>query len=97
MARVEISPEAVEDLDRLIGSHGLPSDTRLRVARSLRALELFPRVGVELGGRWSGHRFVIGPWPWLIIVYELLEASDLVSVVAIHDGRSASSAAATDS
>jgi hypothetical protein len=88
VARVELSEAAVEDLDRLVWTHSLPADTRERLARSLRHLERFPLLGPELEGRWSGLRFVLGPWRWMLIVYAYLETDDLVAVVTIQDGRS---------
>ncbi len=88
MARVELSRTAVEDLDRLIRSHSLPADTRARLKRSVRPLERFPLIGPALGGRWSGFRFVLGPWRWMILVYVHLEADDRVVIVTIQDGRS---------
>ncbi|HXV34214.1 MAG TPA: type II toxin-antitoxin system RelE/ParE family toxin [Gaiellaceae bacterium] len=88
MARVELSEAAVEDLDRLVWTHSLPADTRERLARSLRHLERFPLLGPELEGRWSGLRFVLGPWRWMLVVYAYLETDDLVAVVTIQDGRS---------
>lgn len=94
MAAVRLSPVAIEDLEQLIDSHGLPDDAKGRVRRSLRALERFPRIGRELEGRWAGLRFIIGPWPWMLIVYEYDPAGDDVSVIAVHDGRSSSSATA---
>jgi mRNA-degrading endonuclease RelE of RelBE toxin-antitoxin system len=93
VARVELSSIAVEDLDRLIVTHSLPVDTRARVKRALRDLERFPRLGRELDGRWSGFRFVLGPWRWLLIVYAYDEPEDVVFVVGFQDARS--SAAAT--
>ena len=93
MTRVEISAAAREDIERLIASHSLPGDTKERLGRSLRQLERFPRLGAELEGRWSGFRFVLGPWRWLIVVYAYLEEDDRVVVVTIQDGRA--SAAAT--
>jgi ParE toxin of type II toxin-antitoxin system, parDE len=93
VARVELSSIAVEDLDRLIVTHSLPVDTRDRVKRTLRALEQFPRLGRELDGRWSGFRFVLGPWRWLLILYVYDEPEDVVFVVGMQDARS--SAAAT--
>src|ERR671923_136770 len=57
-------------------------------------LERFPRAGRELTGRWHGTRFLIGPWPWMILVYIHDDADDAVFVVAVHDGRASSSAAA---
>ena len=33
-------------------------------------------------------RFVLGPWPWMILVYIYDEAADRVSVVAMYDARS---------
>jgi plasmid stabilization system protein ParE len=92
LARVRLSRHAVEDLDRLIASHGLPADTRTRVARSLRPLEQFPLLGRELEGAWKGMRFLIGPWSWMVIVYVHDADADSVTVVAIHDGRTSSSA-----
>lgn len=94
MARVQLSPVAVADLDRLVDSHGLPPDTRSRLVRSLRALEEFPRIGRELEGGWRGFRFIIGPWPWMLIVYEYLTTQEVVTVVAIHDGRASTAATA---
>jgi hypothetical protein len=58
----------------------------------LRILERFPPAGRALTGRWEDTRFLIGPWPWMIIVYVHDEADDVVYVVAVHDGRSAPSA-----
>jgi plasmid stabilization system protein ParE len=92
VARVRLSPIAVEDLDRLIVTHSLPLDTRARVKRSLRSLERFPRLGRELDGRWSGLRFILGPWRWLLILYAYDEPDDVVFVVSIRDARSSSAA-----
>lgn len=94
MARVELAAVAVEDLDRLIAVLSLPTDTRRRVARSLRTLENFPLLGTELGGRWSGMRFLLGPWRWMLIVYEYTEADDRAVVVTIQDARSSHAATA---
>ena len=91
MAQVEIAAGARDDLERLIASHSLPSDTRERVRRSLGHLERFPLLGPALGGRWEGLRFVLGPWRWLILVYVYLEVEDRVVVVTIQDGRSGAS------
>jgi len=88
VARVELSAAAIEDLMRLIGSHSLPSDTRERVRRSLAPLQRFPLLGPALDGRWSGFRFVLGPWRWMLIVYVYLQDEDRVVIVTIQDGRS---------
>ena len=88
MTRVELSEAAADDLARLVSTHSLPTDTRDRVRRSLRPLERFPRMGAELGGRWAGLRFLLGPWRWMILVYAFLEDDDRVVVVTIQDGRS---------
>jgi len=90
MAHVEISDAAREDLERLIFTHSLPPDTKERVRASLRHLERFPLIGAELSGRWSGFRFLLGPWRWLILVYVYAADEDRVVVVTIQDGRSAS-------
>lgn len=95
MARVELAAAAVEDLDALIRTHTLPADTRSRVARSLRALERFPLIGPELGARWEGFRFLLGPWRWLLLVHVFLESEDRVVVVTIQDARSSTAATAT--
>jgi plasmid stabilization system protein ParE len=63
-----------------------------RVRRSLRLLERFPRAGRTLAGRWEGTRFVLGPWPWMVIVHVHDEEDDAVFVVAVHDGRGSSMA-----
>src|SRR5919106_3927249 len=94
MAKVELAASAVEDLDRLIVTLTLPADTRERVRRSLAALEQFPRLGPELKGRWAGLRFILGPWRWMLIVYQFDEPRDRVTVVTIQDARSSRAATA---
>jgi len=95
VARVELSAAAVEDLDTLIRSHSLPRDTRERVQRSVRPLGRFPLLGAPLTGRWSGLRFVLGPWRWMVLVYVHLDA-DRVVIVTIQDGRSSRFTSPTD-
>jgi plasmid stabilization system protein ParE len=97
VARVELAVAAVEDLETLIRTHSLPAETRARVARSLSSLVEFPKLGPALMGRWDGHRLILGPWRWLILVYVLLEEEDRVVVVTIQDGRSSSAVTATQS
>jgi hypothetical protein len=91
VARVEIAEDAVEDLATLIHSHSLPSDTTERIARTLALLERLPQLGAELGDRWAGTRFLLGPWRWMIIVYAFFADEDRVVVLTIQDGRSAAS------
>jgi plasmid stabilization system protein ParE len=88
VAVAELSRTAVEDLDKLIRSHSLPPDTRERLRGSLAPLASFPRLGAELGGRWAGFRFLLGPWRWMIVVHAFLEDEDRVVIVTIQDGRS---------
>ena len=92
MARVELAVAAVEDLDNLVRTHTLPSNTRARVARSLRALERFPLMGPALSGHWEGFRFLLGPWRWMLLVYVFIEAEDRVVVVTIQEARSSTAA-----
>lgn len=92
MTSVELTRVAVEDLDRLIAVLSLPVDTRDRVRSSLAPLLEFPRLGVELTGRWRGTRFILGPWRWMLIVYEHLEDQDRVVVLTIQNARSSSPA-----
>jgi plasmid stabilization system protein ParE len=92
LARVVITPRAVADLHELTRGLGLPTNVLVRVQRSLRMLERFPLAGRALPGRWEGTRFIIGPWAWMILVYVHDSEDDAVYAVAVHDGRSASSA-----
>ena len=92
MARVLVTPRALDDLHELIEALGLPDSTLRRVQRSLRIVESFPLAGRALAGRWAGVRFLIGPWPWLILLYVHDVDDDVVYVVAAHDGRSSTSA-----
>ncbi|HEX5468666.1 MAG TPA: type II toxin-antitoxin system RelE/ParE family toxin [Gaiellaceae bacterium] len=92
MARVELSETAAAVLRRLISTHSLPADTQARLRRSLEPLERFPLLGAPLGGRWTGFRFVLGPWRWMILVYVFLEEDDRVVVVTVEDARSAAAA-----
>ena len=93
MAKVTVSPRALRNLDYLIQTHSLPYSTRERFQRSIEPLGSFPSLGSPLSGQWSSYRFVLGPWRWMIIVYEYDEAADRVAIATIQDGRS--SAAAT--
>lgn len=87
-----VTPRAVEDLHDLIRVLGLPESALARVQRSLRILEAFPLAGRALAGRWDSLRFLIGPWPWMIMLYLHDVSDDAVYVVAVHDGRSSSAA-----
>jgi plasmid stabilization system protein ParE len=88
VARVLVTPRAVSDLHDLIAGLGLSTRATARVQASLRILERFPRAGRALTGPWEGTRFLIGPWPWMILVYVYDESDDAVYVVSVHDGRS---------
>jgi plasmid stabilization system protein ParE len=95
VAQVIVTPRARRDVDEAISALDLPGDAWARIARSLRVLETFPLCGPELGGRWAPTRFVLGPWSWMILLYGYEDSSDQVFVVAMHDGRSATSATTT--
>ena len=95
MAQIVVTPEAIAALDRLILTHSLPTDTRARFRRSLEVLEVFPSLGPALdGGGYDGLRFVLGPWRWMVVVYEYDRTADLVGALTVQDARS--SAAATN-
>lgn len=91
MAQIRLAAAAVEDLRELILTHELPPDTPQRVARRLRALGRFPELGPALGGRWASTRYVLGPWSWLVIVYEYEQSTDTVIVLTMQDARRAAS------
>lgn len=92
MATVVVAETARLGLDSLILTHPLPASTRHRVRTALAPLAELPLLGPALTGRWRGLRFVLGPWPWMLLVYEYDEATDQVSVVTIQDSRSARAA-----
>ena len=89
MRRVELSAAAVDDLRGLIAAHELPADARRRVGRFLRTLERFPEMGAALTGLWTGMRFLLGPWRWMLLIFVAVD--DRVVVVTIQDARAASS------
>jgi plasmid stabilization system protein ParE len=91
MARVIVAEPARQDLADLVRSHGLPDSTRDRVRRSIEPLAAFPLLGPALVGRWGGFRLILGPWPWMLIIYAYDEGADLVIVVTIQDARSGTS------
>ncbi|MET0399883.1 MAG: hypothetical protein ABW277_24050 [Longimicrobiaceae bacterium] len=43
-------------------------------------------------GRWVGFRYILGPWPWMLVVYTFDVEGDRVNVVTIQDARSAHAA-----
>ena len=91
MAEIIVTPRAQRDVDEAIAQLGLPDDTWARVGRSLRLLREFPLAGRALDGRWAPARFVLGPWPWMILLYVHDEATDQVRLVSAHDARAATS------
>ncbi len=92
MARIVVTETARGDLQAMILTHSLPASTTERVRASLAPLAVFPRLGAQLGGRWEPFRFVLGPWPWMLLVYLWDEGTDVVAVVTIQDARSAAAA-----
>ena len=89
MTQVLVAPSARDDLERLIKTHSLPPTTKARVRRSLQRLTRFPLLGRAIEeGCWSGYRFILGPWRWLIILYKVDEENDVVMVASFLDGRS---------
>jgi len=89
---VEVSRSAAADLEQLIQTHSLPEDTKQRFRSAVRPLSRFPQLGPELGGAWSGFRFVLGPWRWMLIVYVYLEDENRVVIVTVQDARSSRAA-----
>ena len=93
MARIIVSPSAAKSLGHLIATHSLPSDTKDRFKRSISLLGEFPRLGRQLeGAGYDDLRFILGPWRWMIIVYEHDTVADSVNILAVEDGRSLSAA-----
>ena len=88
MTEIEPTVEAVEDLELLILTHSLPVNTRERVRRSLSTLERFPRSGRELDEPWRPVRVLLGPWPWLLMLYVYEEKDDTVLLLGFQDARS---------
>ena len=91
MARLEWSERALATLDQLVLTHSLPTDTRLRIETSARPLARFPRIGPQVRDLPGGAelRFLIGPWPWLVIVYVFFASENRVVIASVEDGRSA--------
>lgn len=96
MAVVVVSPRARRNLLRLIETHSLPTSTVKRFEDSIEPLARFPLLGAPLAGRWSGYRFVLGPWRWMLVVYEYDKALDRVGIVTIQDARSAAAATGSE-
>lgn len=92
MSHLIVAPAALNDATILISFLNLPQDTWSRIRTSLQLLEQFPRAGRQLSGEGQGQRYLVGPWPWLIIVYSYNEQTDLVSVLSIQDARSSTAA-----
>ena len=91
MASVVVTATAERNLRSLIETHSLPASTDTRVRESLLPLREFPLLGAALGGRWAGHRFILGPWRWMVLVYRYDDHLDRVEVITVHDARSARS------
>lgn len=92
MARIVVTPRARSDVDEAIAALGLPVDSWARIAASLRLLEDFPLAGRALEGLWRETRFVLGPWPWMILIYLHQPDEDVVYLVAVYDARASTAA-----
>lgn len=92
MAVVLVTETAANDLRDLIAEHSLPADTRKRVRERLQPLTRFPAMGSPLEGRWEGSRFLLGPWRWMLLIYEYVADLDTVFVTTVQDSRRADSA-----
>lgn len=95
MAQLVASPAAADALARLVVTHSLPADTKARFRRSIEPLAQFPLLGRSLSGDFEGLRFVLGPWRWMVVVYEHDPDADVVNILTVEDARS--SAAPTSS
>ncbi len=96
MPSVELTATAARNIDALIETHELPADTLARVLGSLEPLATFPLAGRALHGAWAGFRLLIGPWPWMLLVYLFDDVTDRVLVVTVQDARRASSTTSVD-
>jgi plasmid stabilization system protein ParE len=90
--RLIVSPAAADALSRLIATHSLPADTKARFRRSVEPLAEFPLLGRSLAGDYEGLRFVLGPWRWMVVVYEHDPEQDVVNILAVEDARSSTAA-----
>ncbi len=91
MARVVATQAAARELRDLIKTRRLPEDTTERFKRSIRPLADFPELGAELGRDFAPRRFALGPWRWMIIVYNFYPEDEFVAVLAIVDARTSTS------
>jgi plasmid stabilization system protein ParE len=90
VTRLEWSEQSLLGLEQLRLTHSLSADSRTRIEQSAGPLAQFPRLGPELQSRPEGElRFLIGPWPWLVIVYLYRPNEDRLVIVSIEDGRAA--------
>ena len=88
MARLVVAERALVNLRAMIRTHSLPANTQERVRIAIAPLAEFLQLGPGLRGRWEQFRFVLGPWPWMLIVYRWDEVTNTVVVVTIQDARS---------
>jgi len=92
MPAVVVSPPVRESLRSLVETHEPPPDTTVRIRKLLEPLSEFPEMGSALHGRWKGFRYLLGPWPWMLIVYAVDRERELVIVTTIQDARRATAA-----
>jgi plasmid stabilization system protein ParE len=93
MVRVVLSVDARRDLDEIISSHHLPSDTPIRVRQRLAPLAMYPLIGPALG---VTYRYLLGPWSWMLLVYRVDQPRGTVVVTAIKDVRRAGASMGDD-
>jgi plasmid stabilization system protein ParE len=51
----------------------------------------FPELGPAIGGGFGSRRFLVGPWRWLIVIYEVDATADTVVILRVVDGRTSNS------
>ncbi len=57
------------------------------LGKRLSQLERFPESGVRLEGRWAPARVLVGPWSWMLHVYDYDAGTDIVTVLTVQDAR----------
>ena len=87
MATLLITARARGDLDELIETRELPPYAAARYGARIDQLTHFPLSGRQVSGRTRWLRLLVGPWPWIITVYDYDAATDRVTVLTVQDAR----------
>lgn len=89
MTEIRVSDAAWSSLEHLAESRSLPSGAKERALEIAEHLGQYPQMGSPLPHAHHDLRYLLGPWPRMILVYAYSTDEDVVTLIGVEDSRQA--------